>query len=278
MWCAIAIAGAFLAYRALDAWLFCQDQTALTMRMQRQETETAAARIDRFFDGIADQMRWLVQMPWDAGTAEEWHLDSVRLLRQVPAITEIARIDGAGREQVRVSRIALDVVGSQADFSREPTFVQAMASKLYHGPIYFRRGSEPYMTLAVAGAREADGIVVAEVNLKFIHDLVSDVKLADQATVFAVDNRGRLIAHPDLSLVLRNVDLSELGVVRAAMARTLGPKAERPSGDVTDDARASTMSAPVPSLGGILIFCRPKASADPATSELCDPAWPASRG
>ena len=44
---------------------------------------------------------------------DEWQFDSVRLLRQVPAITELARIDAAGQEQARVSRIAVDVVGTQ---------------------------------------------------------------------------------------------------------------------------------------------------------------------
>jgi hypothetical protein len=72
---------------------------------------------------------------------EEWQFDSVRLLRQVPAITEIARIDAAGREQARVSRIAVDVVGTKADLSRDPKFVQAMANKNYYGPVYFRRES-----------------------------------------------------------------------------------------------------------------------------------------
>ena len=94
-------------------------------------------------------------------------------------------------------------------------------SKLHYGPIYFRRGSEPYMTVAVAGAREANGILIAEVNLKFIRTAVSDSKVAEKATVFAVDGRGRLIVHPDMSLVLRNIDLSQLAIVRAALARTM---------------------------------------------------------
>ena len=92
-----------------------------------------------------------------------------------------------------------------------------MANKRYYGPVYFRRESEPYMTLAIAGSRREYGVVVAEVNLKFIWDVVSEMKLGMRGTAFVVDSDGRLIAHPDISLVLRNIDLSHLTYVRAAL-------------------------------------------------------------
>ena len=36
----------------------------------------------------------------------------------------------AGKEQLRVSRLAMDVAGSQTDFSQEPKFVEAKAGKI----------------------------------------------------------------------------------------------------------------------------------------------------
>jgi hypothetical protein len=92
----------------------------------------------------------------------------------VPAITDIAQLDAQGREQVRVSRVAADAIGSQTDFSRDPIFVEAIAKKRSQGPVYFRRESEPYMSPTVAGASPEYGVVVAEVNLKFIWDVGSD--------------------------------------------------------------------------------------------------------
>jgi hypothetical protein len=44
-------------------------------------------------------------------------------------------------------------LGRQTDFSREPKLTEAVAKKVYYGPVYFHRESEPYMTLAVAGTR-----------------------------------------------------------------------------------------------------------------------------
>ena len=75
--------------------------------------------------------------------------------RQVPAITELVQLDRQGREQLKVSRITMDVVGGGTDLSKEPAFVEAMAHRVWFGPVYFRKESEPYMTMAVAhgGAR-----------------------------------------------------------------------------------------------------------------------------
>ena len=75
----------------------------------------------------------------------------------MPAITELAQIDATGHEQLKVSRLTMDVVGSGIDYSDKPEFIQAVANKVYYGPVYFRRESEPYMTLSLAGTRHETG-------------------------------------------------------------------------------------------------------------------------
>src|SRR5438270_11375111 len=92
---------------------------------------------------------------------------------------ELAQLDSKGHEQLRVSRLAMDVVGSNTDFSSDPKFTDAVANKVYYGPVYFRRESEPYMTLALAGTRRDPGVRGAEVNLKFIWDVVSQIKVGE---------------------------------------------------------------------------------------------------
>ena len=101
-------------------------------------------------------------------------------------------------------------------FRRNPKFTEAVARKVYYGPVYFRRESEPYMTLAIAGTRRDAGVSVAEVNLKLIWDVVSQIKVGERGHAYVVDAQGRLIAHPDISLVLRNTDMSRLAQVNAA--------------------------------------------------------------
>jgi len=56
------------------------------------------------------------------------------------------------------------------------------------------------MTLALAGTRRESGVSVAEVNLKLIWDVVSQIKVGERGDAYLVDRQGRLIAHPDISL------------------------------------------------------------------------------
>src|SRR6202023_1666458 len=154
---------ALLSSGLSEIWFSFQEHKASLIRIQREQAEAAAAKIGQFIKEIESQVGWTTQLPWSAGTIDQRKFDGLRLLRQVPAITELAQLDSAGKERLRVSRLAMDVVGSQIDFSQEPKFAEAVAKKVYYGPVYFRRESEPYMTLALAGTRRDTGVSVAEV-------------------------------------------------------------------------------------------------------------------
>src|SRR5262245_59780205 len=203
---------------AFDIWFSYQEQKALLVRIQRGQAEAAAAKISQFVKEIEGQMAWASPLPWCASTFDEWRFDAVRLLRQVPALTEVAQLDAAGHERFRISRHTMDVIGSRADYSSEPVFVQAMAHKTYYGPVYFVDGSEPHMTLALAGSQRDHGVVLGQVNVKFIWDVVSQIKVGKRGYAYGIDAKERLIAHPDISLVLRNTDMSRLPQVTAARA------------------------------------------------------------
>src|SRR5262249_26300862 len=155
------------------------EQTALLIRIQREQAESIAAKIDQFIKEIETQVGWTTQLPWSAATLEQRRFDGLRLLRQVPAITELAQLDSAGRERLRVSRVTMDVIDSQSDRSQEVAFIEAVARRVYHGPVYFHQESQPYMTLSVAGARREAGVSLAEVNLAFIWDVVTQTKVGE---------------------------------------------------------------------------------------------------
>jgi two-component system, NtrC family, sensor kinase len=213
---------ALVSNGVFDVLFYYQEHKASLIRIQREQAEAAAAKIGQFIKEIESQLGWTTQLPWSAGSIEQRRFDALRLLRQVPAITELAQLDATGKERLRVSRLAMDVVASGADLSNDPKFAEAVARKVYYGPVYFRRESEPYMTLAIAGTRRDAGVSVAEVNLKLIWDVVSQIKVGERGHAYVVDAQGRLIAHPDISLVLRNTDMSKLAQVRAARAAASG--------------------------------------------------------
>ena len=209
---------ALLANGAFEVWFSYQEHKASLIAIQREEADAAAGKIEQFVTEIESQVGWTTQLPWTDGTLDQRRFDALRLLRQVPAITELAQIDSSGHEQLKVSRLTMDVVGSGVDYSTKPEFTQAVAHKVYYGPVYFRRESEPYMTLSLAGTRRDTGVSIAQVNLKLIWDVVSKIKVGEHGRAFVIDADGRLIAHPDISLVLRNTDMSRLAQVKSARA------------------------------------------------------------
>ncbi|WP_454649496.1 sensor histidine kinase [Bradyrhizobium liaoningense] len=212
------VAIALLANGLFEVFFYYREHKASLIRVQHEQAEAAAAKIGQFVKEIESQLGWTTQLPWSGGSIEQRRFDALRLLRQVPAITELAQVDSTGKERLRVSRLAMDALDSGIDLSTDPKFTEAVAHKVYYGPVYFRRESEPYMTLALAGARKDAGVSIAEVNLKLIWDVVSQIKVGEHGHAYVVGPEGRLIAHPDISLVLRNTDMSGLPQVRAALA------------------------------------------------------------
>jgi len=223
--------------------------------VQREKAQGAAAVIEQFVKEIEGQVGWFQR---EGKGVEERRFDFLRMLRQAPAITVISYVGADGREQIKSSRLALDASG--ADLSTEPKFAQAKVNGRYVGPVYFRKESEPYFTLAFAD--RAGGVIIAEINLKTLWDVISRIQVGRGGVAYVVDERGLLIAHPDMSLVLNKTDLSRLPGVALAMAKVRNPGLQVPaiSKDLSgrDVLRAS---APIGTLGWLVFVDLPLAEA-----------------
>jgi two-component system, NtrC family, sensor kinase len=241
------VAVALLSNGIFEVIFYYREHKAALIRIQHEQAVAAAAKIGQFVKEIESQLGWTTQLPWSASSIEQRRFDALRLLRQVPAITELAQVDASGKERLRVSRLAMDVIDSGIDLSNDPKFTEAVAHKVYYGPVYFRRESEPYMTLALAGTRKDAGVSIAEVNLKLIWDVVSQIKVGEHGRAYVVDARGQLIAHPDISLVLRNTDMSKLVQVKAALAGEVMSDELQGAPNIQGQ-KVLTASAPIPPL------------------------------
>jgi signal transduction histidine kinase len=216
------VASALLASGAIQIYASYNENKEALITLQREKASGAASRIETFVREIESQLAWTAQpvLVAPAAAIEQRRLDTGRLQKQVPAITEVSHLDAAGREQLRVSRLAMDVVGSRTDYSGDPKFQVAKTGKTYFGPVVFRKDSEPYMTIALR--QSGGGVTVAEVNLKFIWDVVSQIKVGKAGLAYVVDRGGALIAHPDISLVLQKTSLAGLAQVKSVLANVPG--------------------------------------------------------
>ena len=211
------VTGTLLASGAISIYSSFEENKQALIALQREKARGAAYSIENFVKEIERQLGWTTQPQLVAAAAasEQRRVDSIRLLKQVLSITELSHLDAQGLERLRVSRLAMDVIDSRIDYSADPKFREAKAGRTYFGPVYFRKESEPYMTIAMP--QSGGGVTVAEVNLKFIWEVVSQIKVGKAGLAYAIDRSGALIAHPDISLVLQKTTLANLAQVKAAL-------------------------------------------------------------
>jgi len=251
----VAVVAPLLLGSAIEAWFSFRDSRIDLNERLQVEARSAADRIRAFTDGIRDQLGWVVQFPWKQGEDDRHRIDGLRLLQQVPAIVSLSLVDPNGTERVFVSRVSMNRTGQGADMSADPAVIGARANKVWYGPVHYQRDSEPYMRIAVAGNRAAAGIVVADINLKLIWDIIARIKIGDTGHALVVDDSGRLIAHPDISLVLRSgggaADFSRLkSVVNAADGSAVSTTGE-------DGKPVVALSVPAANLGWTVIAEQP---------------------
>ncbi|MRG57815.1 HAMP domain-containing protein [Phyllobacterium sp. SYP-B3895] len=244
-----------------DAWFGYRDQRAMLSALLRAEAGSAAGKIQGFLDGIKDQLGWTVQQPFTADAEGQHRLDALRAMRQAPAIVSITLVDDVGVERLHVSRIDLNRVERGSDRSNDPAVVGARSTGIWYGPVTFRHGSEPFMTMAMAGNRKAGLIVVAEINLKLIWTVVSEIRIGRSGQAYVLDRSNRLIAHPDISKVLQGTDAitaAALGKLRDEIAGTNG---EATTARNADNGPVATAMAMIPGVGWTVFVEQARAEA-----------------
>jgi len=210
------VTGALLTSGAISIYFSYQEIKTALSNLQHEKAVAAASRIEQYIHQIEQQLAYAALPQLDAADVELRRIEFLKLLRQAPEVTDIAQLDATGREQIAVSRLGMDIINSGKDRSQEPAFRNARKGKPWFGPVYFRKETEPYMTIAIRSGSETGPVTVAEVNLKFIWDVVSRIKIGDKGKAYVVDRNGFLIADPDIGLVLRKTDLSNLAHVKDA--------------------------------------------------------------
>jgi len=241
-------------------YFYYKETRAALFELQREKALGAAVLIEQFAADIERQVGWTTAPLAGGGALEQRHLELLKLLRQVPAITDASWLDTSGREQVRVSRLTMDRIASGLDRAGEPAFREAAAGRPYFGPVDFHKETEPYMTIAVPPQRDGDGVTLVEVNLKFVWDVVSRIHIGKTGHAYVVDRRGQLISHPDISLVLKKTDFSALPQVGRALAAGAEPdERARDLGESLDPKGRPVLAAyaPIPELGWIVFVEQP---------------------
>jgi signal transduction histidine kinase len=186
-----------------------------------QMAELAALRIQTYMEDIAQAVR-LAGQPRrliEGRVTDDYISDLQTLLKSVPAIRDVFALGLDGREQLRLSRIGPSLPQAQADHAAAPHFTDARAGQTYFGPVIFPADSfEPRIVIAVPiepFRGEVVGVLAAEVNVRYVWDVVQEIRVGESGYAYIVSENGTLVAHPDLHLVLQRKDLSDQPQVAA---------------------------------------------------------------
>ncbi|AWL98672.1 adenylate/guanylate cyclase domain-containing protein [Bradyrhizobium amphicarpaeae] len=238
---------------AMETWIsYRATRTQLTDGLE-DKAQAAARRIEQSISELDRQISWVTRASQD--TLEKRRADYASLLHQVSVVNQLFQLNGEGREVLRVSRQST-TTGSNADLSRDMRFTDTVARGVSYAPAWFADRT-PLMSISVAHSGFNAGVTVAEIDLGFLSDFLSDAQVGKAAFAYVVDPRGRVLATsskgPDVGK-----DLSKLPQVAAAIA----PGHEGDSSG-TDFNGQSVMSAAstVPKLGWSVLFEQPTTQA-----------------
>lgn len=204
-----------LIVSVLDTYFGFRTQRALIVSQQQLVAEEAANTVKHF---IQEKFSLLGTIGRTSNLAiasrEEQKATLERLLGSDPAYRQLELYDIKKQKLVGVSRLAEAVLRGLKERDKGELFHMTIAGNLYVSPVYIDEiTQEPLVMMAVSLTNifgDFAGTLMAEINLKFMWDLVSRIKVGEKGLAYVVDGQGDLIAFGDISRVLKGENLNHL--------------------------------------------------------------------
>ncbi|MCZ6644665.1 MAG: cache domain-containing protein, partial [SAR324 cluster bacterium] len=255
----VLVSGGLISSGGVELYFRYQESIAGIGTLQREMAQGAAFKIHQFVADIEKTMRATTQTRENvtSGLTESFRFHLIKMMKVAPAIATVQVYDAQGEGVMTASRVHLVDDKDLQNSAKDEAFLRARSGKAYYGPVYFVRQSEPYMRIAVPIellVGDVVGVLIAQVNLKYIREVVTQIKVGKAGYAYVVSREGDLIAHPDISLVLQMRNLKELGQVQAALSRSSGTLSPQPNltGQMVFPAYAA-----IPDVGWAVLVERP---------------------
>jgi PAS domain S-box-containing protein len=222
----VTLAIAFLALCAvvlliassLSMYFSFQTQQELITNEQRFIAQNAANTVRSFVQEKLGELKAIIRFGNLINTPqEEQKIVLEQLLGFEPAFRQLALLNAQNQELAKVSRLSNLVSYGFIKRIDSDLFSQVSQGKTHIGSVYIDEiTSEPMVIMVVPVADifgDFKGVLMAEVNLKFMWDLVGRIKVGDKGLAYVIDKQGDLIASGDVSRVLRGENLIYLNEV-----------------------------------------------------------------
>ncbi len=215
----LALLGAALVINTLAGSFYTRRQIKdAAKRLQMEVASQTALRIQNFIDGKIERLQdAAVAMSLYPMGSKEQQLLGVLLIKNDIAFDKVAILDDRGMEMFKFSEMQVYSQSDLRDQRASPAFQEILKSRYYISAVHTSDHAEPYVTMAVpltGESRTVIGALIVEVNLKFLWEVIESGTFGTAGYSYLIDERGRLIAHRDPSLVLRGLDLRQIPKVQ----------------------------------------------------------------
>ena len=218
----VLVSSGLLVGGGVELYLRYHESVESIRLLQQEMGRGAAFRIHQYVEEIEKTMRASTLTPEiiSTGLSKAYEFELIKLLKVVPAVTTITVLDADGRERFKLSRLKMVRPEDLEDRATDQAFLQARKDRSFFGPVYLVQESEPYTRIAVPikHFNSVIGVLIAEVNLKHIWGVVSDIQVGETGYAYVVSGDGDLIAHPNIHLVLEGRNFKNLVQVQLALA------------------------------------------------------------
>jgi len=211
----LALLGTSLVLSTIAGSIFTHQQIEESTSELQLEIATTTARhihsfithkIERLNDAAANMS------VYPLGSNDQ-RIMALLLLKNDPNIMELTILDGEGTEKLKFAERQV-YRNSDLGTKRDSThFRQAIKGDVYLGPVLTSARAEPYFIVALpvkSGPNTIDGVLVAQIHLKFLWDVVGESRFSRGGYAYLVDHNGVVIAHEDPSLVLKRRNVGDL--------------------------------------------------------------------
>ena len=136
-----------------------------------------------------------------------------RLLNSRSEIEELSLIEWDGMELIRISRMSGNTSNQLRDLKDDELVKNVISDKITMDSIKFSKYLEPTIRLATAfKTGKKNQSILSVINLKWLWDIVQSKKVGKSGIVYVIDESLKLVAHPDPSLVLSNLRISDSNI------------------------------------------------------------------
>ncbi|MBN1538389.1 MAG: HAMP domain-containing protein [Anaerolineales bacterium] len=197
-------------------------QSVVVSDTQQLIARQAARDVSNFIQdkfSVLETAVWLTDPIVQSSEEQKLILDS--LLGLQPAFRQLVIFDSQHQPLAQASRLPLESPEHFLELISDEEMQNIREGKKFISSVYLDPYTgEPLTVMAMPALDvfdEYQGLILAETNLKYMWDLVENLKVGERGHAYVVDRNGSLLAYADTTLVLKGIYSREIELVNEFM-------------------------------------------------------------